>query len=75
MRNSKSLTFAAILGALFSPAAQTEIVRSLPKSEPVRPRSNTFYHRSGEGPRETARRRKQIASGVLRISQESSRNG
>ncbi len=77
MINARSFSLANILAALASMAPEViakhpgvnEIIGGLPAA-PVRPRSNrAFPHRSGEGPRETARRRKQIAAGTLRISE------
>lgn len=76
MINARSFSLATILAALASMAPEViakhpsvnEIIGGLPAA-PVRPRSNrAFPHRSGEGPRETLRRRKQLATGTLRSS-------
>lgn len=72
MMNSRTSSFASIIAALASMAPQTlvrgDVIPNLVASMPA-PRANrSFPHRSGEGPRETARRRKQIAAGILRSS-------
>jgi len=81
MINSRTMPLARIIAALASVAPEAivqnkvvnELVSHTPKSRDYwRPRSRQtldFPHRSGEGPRETLRRRKQIATGILRISE------
>jgi hypothetical protein len=73
MMNSHPFSLARMLTALAALAPQTlaqgKVVADLVEMMPA-PRANrSFPHRSGEGPRETARRRKQIAAGTLRISE------